>query len=1239
MALMGCSKEPAATGGLDPVEPGSLVVGVSGLPAGTDAGLVLTGPGGFSRHLTGPETVTGLTPGNYTLTAPTAESDGDAYQGSPESQSVLVRQGPASASASVAFGLATGRLNVVVTGVADGGAAVQIIGPAGYQKTLTGSQVLKKLAPGNYAISGGAVVVDGDHYQAPGSAQVVAVAVGANPPPTATIDYVLVSGRVQLAVTGVPAGSTPSITVTGPNGFNQTVTGTELLKGLEPGSYGISAAAVTSGGHGYQATVAPGATVAVSPSPVATNVSVSYAIVTGGLTVTVTGLPAGIDAAVLVTGPGGYSHPVTATETLLGLAPGNYSVAASNVVSGGTTYAGSPGSQPIAVTVGTTPAQAGVQYAIGVGTLSVSITGLPGGVNASVAVTGPSGFVRNLTSSQTLTGLVPGSYAIAASSVSSGGQTYGPTPASQSKTVSIGTTTSASVAYAATTGSLTVTVNGLPGGVGASITVTGPGGFNQAVTATSTLTGLLPGSYTVAASNVSSGGQTYNASPTTQNATVAAGATATAPVNYAGILGNLAVTITGLPGGASAAVTVTGPGGFNQSLTATQTLVGLTAGTYTVTAANVSSGGTTYLPSPTSQTASVSAGTTANRSVSYTATGALTVSVSGLPGGALASITVTGPGGYNQSVTATTTLTVLAPGSYTVAAGNVSSGGSTYGPTPTTQNVSVTGGATASASVSYAILSGVTLNLQIDGMYLTQAAAKYDGTTPVITGRDGYLRVFVKANQANTATPTVRVRFYSGAVLQQTSTINAPGASVPTAVTEGTWTSSWNILVPAALVQPNLRILADVDPTNAIAETDDTDNSFPTSGTPATIDVRTVPTWNVRFVPVLQSANGLQGNVTAGNQAQFLAEPLKLLPVAAYNADIRAVYTTSAPALQSGNGNGAWGTILNEVWALRSADGSNRYYYGVVKVSYGGGVAGIGYVGGGINTSLGWDALPSGSGIMAHEVGHNMARSHSPCGGASSPDPAYPYAGGTIGVYGLDVATQTVKAPSVFDFMSYCNPAWVSDYTWNGLITYRQSNPNYAPVFPAGSPNAVAGLLVWGRVTHAGVILEPSFRVAPPTEAPAVTGRYRVEGLAANGSILFSYPIEPVHTMTAGVQTGHDEHFATVLPLSAGEDLALARIRLVTPAGSVERSSLQAMQQPNRQLFLRDPGASTAKPTAIQADLRWDGSTYPMALVRDAVTGEILSFARGGAAMIWARGGTFDVTFSDGVRSVQKRIQ
>ena len=61
---------------------------------------------------------------------------------------------------------------------------------------------------------------------------------------------------------------------------------------------------------------------------------------TGNLYVTVTGLPAGSSANLLVSGPGGYSQVLTGTQTLTSLASGTYTVAASSVSVGLATYSG-----------------------------------------------------------------------------------------------------------------------------------------------------------------------------------------------------------------------------------------------------------------------------------------------------------------------------------------------------------------------------------------------------------------------------------------------------------------------------------------------------------------------------------------------------------------------------------------------------------------------------------------------------------------------------------------------------------------------------------------------------------------------------------------------------------------------------------------------------------------------------------------------------------------------------------
>jgi hypothetical protein len=137
------------------------------------------------------------------------------------------------------------------------------------------------------------------------------------------------------------------------------------------------------------------------------------------------------------------------------------------------------------------------------------------------------------------------------------------------------------------------------------------------------------------------------------------------------------------------------------------------------------------------------------------------------------------------------------------------------------------------------------------------------------------------------------------------------------------------------------------------------------------------------------------------------------------------------------------------------------------------------------------------------------------------------------------------------------------------------------------------------------------------------------------GQVLFSYPVQPVQAVD-DVQAP-ELQFAAVLPVSPAVSQQVATLRFVTPAGTAVRTSPRAASGP-RTLFMPDPAVSAARPNALQAALQWDGATYPMALVRDAATGQILSFARGGQATIWTRAAALDVTFSDGIQARSARL-
>jgi probable HAF family extracellular repeat protein len=80
------------------------------------------------------------------------------------------------------------------------------------------------------------------------------------------------------------------------------------------------------------------------------------------------------------------------------------------------------------------------------GSLSVTVSGLPSGTSASVAVTGPNGYTAQLTASQTLQ-VVVGSYTVNGGPVGSGSSNYYPTLASQTVTVSSSVPASVTVDY------------------------------------------------------------------------------------------------------------------------------------------------------------------------------------------------------------------------------------------------------------------------------------------------------------------------------------------------------------------------------------------------------------------------------------------------------------------------------------------------------------------------------------------------------------------------------------------------------------------------------------------------------------------------------------------------------------------------------------------------------------------------------------------------------------------------
>ncbi len=174
--------------------------------------------------------------------------------------------------------------------------------------------------------------------------------------------------------------------------------------------------------------------------------------------------------------------------------------------------------------------------------------------------------------------------------------------------------------------------------------------------------------------------------------------------------------------------------------------------------------------------------------------------------------------------------------------------------------------------------------------------------------------------------------------------------------------------------------------------------------------------------------------------------------------------------------NSGWASFLDALRNLRAQDrvAGDVYYYGLVSPAdsfklYCDGTctAGLSYLAEGatsasrqVGAGIGFGGTLAGE-TLVHEIGHQHGRSHTECGGGAGPDPRFPHEGGGIGVWGFDFRIMRLRSPTGTaqtahkDFMGYCSPQWVSDYTFSALAVRRAAVSGVAASLREGAPVAV----------------------------------------------------------------------------------------------------------------------------------------------------------------------------------------
>jgi len=427
-------------------------------------------------------------------------------------------------------------------------------------------------------------------------------------------------------------------------------------------------------------------------------------------------------------------------------------------------------------------------------------------------------------------------------------------------------------------------------------------------------------------------------------------------------------------------------------------------------------------------------------------------------------------------------------------------------------------------------------------------------------------------------------------------TLAGPGA-VPTSPDEGTLDDTFAAVLSGSSLGSDTEIYVIVDPGDSIVETDETNNRYPTTGW-LSLDAVVVPTLEITFVPI--TFKGVTPDLS--DPEAYLEATLDMLPVAEYDIEVRPT-----PWVIEGD-TFNWNTVLSDMANLRSTDGSDRMYHGIIDPDYGSGIAGIGYIG--FPAAVSWSRYGA-SGVVAHELGHNFTLTHAPCGTSGNPD--FPHSGGRIGVWGYEVDAATLYDPATFyDFMSYCDPVWISDYYYEQVLD-RRIAVGYDVEEPAPGETT---LIVSGTIDDGAATLQPLMSLDVAAVAPT-PGSYLAIGRDADGKVVFTRSFA-----AAAAEVWHDAHH-TPSGFSFGITIDRDDLGLLSSVEIVESGRTLTVQR-----AAAASGASDLQ--AVGETWTWDTGRYERALLIDPATGLTMGYATTGSIRADR---PIDVLLSDGIHS------
>ncbi|WP_419942005.1 Ig-like domain-containing protein [Candidatus Palauibacter sp.] len=447
--------------------------------------------------------------------------------------------------------------------------------------------------------------------------------------------------------------------------------------------------------------------------------------------------------------------------------------------------------------------------------------------------------------------------------------------------------------------------------------------------------------------------------------------------------------------------------------------------------------------------------------------------------------------------------------------------------------------------------------------YLMQAAQSREFPVPLVAGESALLRVFVMSEAETTENiPPVRATFFVDGAEVHVANIPAGTSAIPTEVQEGELDLSANAEIPAEVIQPGLEMVVEVDPDGTVDAALGVAKRIPVEGR-AVVEVREVPPLYLTLVPFISTSdNDREADVFVAGATpddDLFFELNTLNPVGVFEITKHPSVTVSSNDIFE---------MLAEMDRIRMVEDGIGHWMGLSANP--GPSNGVAYLGAHPNPNRGKISVSRlNVGTIAHELGHNLNLRHTDCGDPAGIDLTFPYDNARTGVWGYDPRDGgSLVPPDRADYMSYCDPAWVSDYYFTNALRFRLQDT--VEVWPAASRT----LIVSGAAAADGTLhLDPAFVVETTPVVPPFGGPYELTGRRADGSELFSLSFDMQEIWDGDGRSG----FTFALPVQAEWESELASLALTGPGGTVEMR---------------------------------EGSEPPMAIMRDPVTGHVRAILR-----------------------------